>query len=405
MSKLWLVARHQYTIMVRKRSFLLATLGLPLLIAAVMGIAIFFSSGSQDRRAVGYVDQADVLRADVLRPTAVLQGIDLDARPFETLDEAKRALEAGEIQAIYVLPPDYLASRRIERYYWDDPPGDAIQGRFRTFLRASVARELPEALQERATEGAELRVLSADGRRQMGQDEWLSVVLPLVTGVLFMLAIMTSAGYLLQGVTTEKENRTMEVMITSVSPEQLMTGKALGLMGVSLTQLLAWAVTMGIAVWLTTRGLGLVRLGQVPWSTVGVILLFFFPGYALVGGMMSAIGSVVTEQRQGQQIASILNMFFMAPFFLVALLLAQPNSPLMVALTLFPLTAFLTVVLRWSVTLVPWWQLVASWVLLVAAAGGSLWCAARILRAGMLRYGQRLSLRAIWAALRARGRS
>jgi ABC-2 type transport system permease protein len=77
----------------------------------------------------------------------------------------------------------------------------------------------------------------------------------------------------------------------------------------------------------------------------------------------------------------------------------------MVALTLVPLTAFLTVVLRWSVTLVPWWQLAASWVLLVAAAGGSLWAAARILRAGMLRYGQRLSLRAIWAALRARGRS
>ena len=135
---------------------------------------------------------------------------------------------------------------------------------------------------------------------------------------------------------------------------------------------------------------------------MGVIGAFFLPGYALVGGIMTAIGSAVTEHRQGQQIAAILNMIFMAPFFLVALLMAQPNSPLMVALTLFPLTAFLTVVLRWSVSIVPWWQLAVSWVLLVAAAGLSLWGSARVLRAGMLRYGQRLSLRGVLDAIAAR---
>jgi ABC-2 type transport system permease protein len=323
-------------------------------------------------------------------------------RAFENLDDAKAALEAGEVQVVYLLPPDYLQSRHVQIYYWDDPPGDAVRSQFRRTVRASVSADLPAKIRERALHGAELRILSADGRRQMGQDEWLSVVLPLVAGVLFMVAIMTSAGYLLQAVTTEKENRTMELMITAVSPEQLMGGKALGLMGVSLTQLGIWVVTAGIAVAVATRGLELVRLGHVPWSTVGIILLFFFPGYALVGGIMAAIGSAVTEHRQGQQIAAILNMIFMIPFFLIALILAQPNSPLMVAFTLFPPTAFLTVVLRWSVTLVPWWQLVASWVLLVASAALSLWCAARILRAGMLRYGQRLNLHGVWAALSAR---
>jgi len=392
---MWLVARHQYTTMVGKRSFILVTLGFPLLIAAVMAIAIVFSSGRQDRRPVGYVDQAGVL-------TPPLADVNLELRAFENLEDAKAALQAGEVQVVYLLPPDYLQSRRVERYYWDDPPGDAIQSQFRRALRASVAADLPGEVRERALQGAELKIQSADGRRQMGQDEWLSFVLPLVAGVLFMVAIMSSAGYLLQAVTTEKENRTMELMITSMTPEQLMVGKAVGLMAVALTQLGVWAATGAAAVWVATRGLELVRLGQVPWSTVGVILAFFVPGYALVGGIMAAIGSTVTEQRQGQQIAAILNMIFMAPFFLVALLMAQPNSPLMVALTLFPLTAFLTVVLRWSVSIVPWWQLGASWVLLVAAAGLSLWGSARVLRAGMLRYGQRLSLRATLDAIAAR---
>jgi ABC-2 type transport system permease protein len=403
MSNLWLIARHQYTTMVRKRSFLLATLGFPLLIAAVMAIAFFFSSGRQDHRALGYVDQANVLRPDVIRPdVARPAGIDLEMRRFESMDEAERALEAGEVQAVYLLPADYPQTGRVELTYWDDPPGDAARSRFRRFLRASLAAELPDEIRTRATQGAELRILSSDGRRQMGQDEWLSVVLPLVAGVLFMVAIMTSAGYLLQAVTTEKENRTMELMITAVSPEQLMIGKALGLMGVSLTQLLVWVVTGGIAVWVTTSGLELTSLGQVPWSTIGIIILFFFPSYALVGGIMAAIGSAVTEHRQGQQIAAILNMIFMIPFFLIALIMAQPDSPLMVVFSLFPPTAFLTVVLRWGVSQVPWWQLVASWILLMAAAGFSLWCAARILRVGMLRYGQRLDLRGIWAALSAR---
>jgi ABC-2 type transport system permease protein len=393
---MWLVARHQYLTMVRKRSFILVTLGFPVLIALVMAIAIFFSRGSQDQRPVGYVDQADLLH-----PTADQDAM-LDLRAFETLDDAKVALEAGEIQAVYLLPGDYLQSGRVQLYYWDDPPGDAARSRFRRLLRDSLADGVPADLRERAIGGAELVIRSADGRRQVGQDEWLAVVLPLLSGVLFMLAIMTSAGYLLQAVTTEKENRTMEVMITSLTPEQLIGGKAIGLMGVSLSQLGVWVVTVGIAAGIVTRGLKLVPLGQVPWSTLGVILAFFVPGYALVGGIMAAIGSAVTDRQQGQQVAAILNILFMAPFFLIAVILAQPNSPLMVAFTLFPLTAFLTVVLRWSVAQVPWWQLAASWLLLVASAGGSLWAAARILRAGMLRYGQRLDLRAVWAALRAR---
>jgi ABC-2 type transport system permease protein len=217
--------------------------------------------------------------------------------------------------------------------------------------------------------------------------------------VLFVVAIMTSSGYLLQAVTTEKENRTMEVLVTSMTPEQLLGGKALGLMGVSLTQLGLWAITAVVGLVVAARLSGEVRLGRMPWSTAGVILAYFVPAFALVGGTMAAIGSAVSEYRQGQQIAGILSIMFMAPLFLIALIMTEPNSPIIVALTLFPTTAFLTVVLRWSVTIVPLWQMVASWLLLVAAAVGSVWAAARILHVGMLRYGQRLDLGEVVAAL------
>jgi hypothetical protein len=94
--------------MVRKRSFVLVTLGFPALIAAVIAVAFVFSTGGQDRRAAGYVDQAGVLRPSDVEAAGLV--------PFEDLDEATRALEAGEIQAVYMLPPDYRESGRVLRF-------------------------------------------------------------------------------------------------------------------------------------------------------------------------------------------------------------------------------------------------------------------------------------------------
>ena len=148
MSRMWLVARHQYTTMAGKRTFLLVTIGFPVLIAVVMAIAIVFSTGRQDQRPVGVVDQAGILNP---APASGSQGL----RAFDTLEDGQRALEAGEVQAVYLLPPDYVESRRVERYYWENPPGDAAQGRLHAALRASAAAKLPVEVRERATEGAD----------------------------------------------------------------------------------------------------------------------------------------------------------------------------------------------------------------------------------------------------------
>jgi len=129
-------------------------------------------------------------------------------------------------------------------------------------------------------------------------------------------------------------------------------------------------------------------------------LLYFIPAYALIASMMIAIGSAVSEMSQGQQIAGMLNLLFFVPYFFFATVFANPNSPLLVALTLFPTTAFITITMRWGVTVIPLWQLIASWIILAASAGSGIWIASRVFRAGMLRYGQPLPLQGVLAALR-----
>ena len=397
MGKLWLMAKHEYLRMVRKRSFLLSTLGIPALIVVITAVSIYVAIGGDDDRAVGYVDQAGLLSAG---PGAQ---DDIEMRAFAGEEAARAALAEGEVQAVYVVPQDYMVSGRIRAYYWEEAPGEVAREAFEGFVRSSLAASLPEGVRERVTEGVSLIVRSADGRREVSTRNMVGFLLPFAAGIFFVIAVMTSAGYLLQAVTTEKENRTMEVMVTSMTPEELIGGKALGLISVSLTQLLIWLLTVIAGLIVGAQFVEQLRVIRVPWALLGIIALYFFPAFGLVAGMMTAIGSAVTETRQGQQISGVINLLFIAPFFFLALILANPNSPVVVALTLFPTTAFITVTMRWGLTVIPLWQLVLSWLLLVSSAGLSVWAAARILRAGMLRYGQRLTVRAMVQAVRAGG--
>ena len=139
---------------------------------------------------------------------------------------------------------------------------------------------------------------------------------------------------------------------------------------------------------------------NMPWDYLGLMALFFFPAYILLSGIMVALGAATTEVQQAQQVAGLLNLLFMAPIFALVLLMENPSHPLSVFLTLFPTTSFLTISLRWAMGNIPAWQLVTAWVLLVASAVFAVWAAARVFRAGMLRYGQPLSVKSVLAALR-----
>jgi ABC-2 type transport system permease protein len=347
------------------------------------------------------VDHAGILAAGIL-PAASADDDWVEPRAFADEEAARAALEREEIQAYYVLPSDYLQTRRLDLYYLESRPGSDSRDSFEAYVRANLVATLPLDVQARLVEGPEITTRAADGSREITSANFMTFVLPFIVGFFFVFAVIGSAGYLLQVVADEKENRTMEIMITSLSPLQLIGGKMVGLVAVSLTQMALWLLAALVAVIIGARYLEFLRSITVPWDFLLVIALFFLPSYLLIGGMMTAIGAAVTETRQGQQIAGVLNLLFMFPYFLTVLLVANPNSPILVGLTLFPTTALVTISLRWGMTVIPLWQLVLSWLLLAGAALGSVLLATRIFKAGMLRYGQPLSARGILAAVRAR---
>ncbi len=399
MPKWYLIARMEFSKLVRRRAFLFATVAMPLLILAAIGISIFsISGGKGSHLPVGYVDESGVIPASAVRPAPA--GDALPVLRFESREEAEKALASGDVQAVYVFPADYRQNLHVQLLYWQKKPGEAVQEAFKNFIRQALAARLNGPLGQRLESGVNVLSESPHGEMQNIADRIIGFLIPFVLGMAFVFVVMATAGYLLQAVATEKENRMVEVMFTSVSPLSLITGKALGLIAVALSQMLVWVLAASIGIGIASRRITFLQNAHVPWDAVAVIVVFFLPTFALVAALMITIGSITNEIQQGQQIAGLLNLAFVAPFFFVVLIFTRPNSPLLVFFTLFPTTALTTIALRWGASPVPWWQLVLSWLLLSGSAVLALRLAARVFRTAMLRYGQPLSLRRTWRLLR-----
>ncbi len=401
MRRVLLIARQAYLHEVRRKSFLVAALAPIGLVVLTALLVVFVTQQGASKLPLGYVDPGGLLKPAVL--STMGDADELTAfRAYESEEQARAALEVGDIQAYYLVPADFGTALTLKACFLEKWPSDRARSDMNRFLRASLLADLDPAVRQRAAEGITLTLRTSDGRRSMDMSNPVAFMLPFLSGILFVITVMMSAGYLLQAVTAEKENRTMEMVITSVSPEQLISGKALGLVGVSLTELGIWLVTIVVGILIARPFVAELRNVGVPWDLVGIAALYFLPSFVLVAGIMITIGGLAPDYRQGQQVAGSLNLLFVAPLLVSTLLFINPDSPVLVAMTLFPTTAFAMVTMRWSFTVVPIWQLVLSWSLLVATATAAVLFAARVFRLGMLRYGQPMSLAKAVSALRTR---
>jgi ABC-2 type transport system permease protein len=197
----------------------------------------------------------------------------------------------------------------------------------------------------------------------------------------------------------EKDQRSMEMIITSLAPRELVAGKVLGMTLLSLTQVGIWAVGGGIAIGLTLSSAVDVQTLSIPWEAPMWALLLGVPGYFLYAVLASGLGVMAGDSQQAQQLAGILGLLGLAPLWFMGLLINALNGPLAVGLTMFPLTGPMIGLSRMALVEVPTWQLITSLAILVASLIGSIWLVARIFRAAMLMYGQALRPQQLLQAL------
>ncbi|MCA9930686.1 MAG: ABC transporter permease [Anaerolineales bacterium] len=395
MNKTFLVMRHEFWRHITRRSFLIAVLAFPIILSVIIGGAILFFS-SKAKEPVGVIDQAHIL----LEPAAY-QAIAEDAIPFQLFaDEqsAQTALDNKEIQAYLILAPDYLTTGQATLYH-NGNAFDGIAGEVADYLRASLLADSDPILLARFRDNS-LDVTFVPLAEDSVNRSPLAFIIPFAIGYIFVIATFSTSGFLLQAVVDEKENRTMEILITSLKPAQLMAGKIAGLISLGLVQITVW---LGLAI----GGLMIARanIPQFPNIVIEptiilVAVAWFVPFYVVTAALIAAIGVSITAVSEGQQMVGIISVLSMSPMFFLGLILANPDSPLSITLSLIPFSSPLTILARTQITTVPVWQYLLSWALLVGTAVLALYLVSQLLQLGQLRYGKKLAWREIVQAIR-----
>lgn len=402
MKHLWQVAHYEYQRNVFKKSFILLLISVPVFITFSIGLGVFLESLEDNPLPVGYVDHAgvfaDALTAPEIGSTWVAKNNESVAFiAYPTEDEAAAALNDGAIQVYYVLPSDYAKTRRVEQIYIEKP-GENAERQFYDFMQINLLSSQPIEIAFRTAAGTDVTVRSLDGRRVIPSGgPTFGLLMPLFITMAFLFMILMSSGYTLSAVTDEKENRTMEVLVTSISPTRLIAGKILSIVAIGLTLLFTWTLVIIIGIVVARQlGVGWFTDLSMDWRAILATLAIAIPAYALTIALMTAIGAMVTTTQEGQSVSSIFFILHLAPLYISWSFINDPHSPLAVALSLCPFTALMTIGMRNLFAIVPTWQILVSMVVQIICALGAFWLAGRSLRLGMLRYGQRLTWRGLF---------
>jgi ABC-2 type transport system permease protein len=403
MNKTILILKHEFGQTIKRKSFIIMTLAFPVLALIAIGAFNIIQgieiAPTPKEATVGYIDEVGRFDSYTSQPGVTLT-------PYHTQGEATSALLVGEVSGYFIIPSDYLSTGVVTRYTLErelEPP-EETQLAIRDFLLSNLLRGQtnPEVTERVKAPMAMLSVrLDETGKVAADQGGLGAFVIPYLFSILLVMSIFTSSGFLLQGLGEEKENRIIEILLSSVSARQLLTGKVLGLGAAGLVQMLVWLLS---ARWLagmasTTIG-GLLSTLQIPGNLLVLGIVYFILGYLLFAVLMAGVGSISTTSREGQQLSTIFTMIGVIPFMLAPFIMENPNHVVTQALTLFPITTPITIMIRLGLADIPVWELAVSITLLVASIIGALLLAAKVFRTFLLMYGKRPGFGEIIRSLR-----
>lgn len=397
MNKTWLVAKTTYQRRIRSGTFLILTFGLPLLMV-IAGAIPFLRNAGDSLPPIGYVD-----RTGQLAPVeqVALEGRTLRVTAYPDADAARAALEQGQIEGYLIVPEKYWIGD-VPAFYAREEPNWMLQEGLAAFMRRAMRPQADADQLARLADPTNLTYVSLATGDRVSEGVGLVVRFgaPAALALVFALTVFTGASQMGASVVREKDQRAIEMVITSLSPVELVSGKILGMTLLSLTQVGIWALGAGIAAGLALSGRADVQTLAVPWDALLWAVLLGMPGYLLYATLASGLGIIAGDGQQARQLAGLLGFLGMSPLYVMGMLVKAIDGPLAVGLTLFPLTAPMIALFRMALTDVPLWQLATSLGILIGSLIGSVWSVARIFRAAMLMYGQSLNPRQILRALR-----
>lgn len=425
MNKTFIIIQREFLSRVKKKTFLLSTILLPVLIFGLYGLIIYFSVKGEENLRVAIVDTKGQLEGKIKSDAGLEFSFLKQADAAELEQDLKDKKYSG-----YIIVPDSMRLKDSLVYNSRSNVGMMTQTKIenrvnkaleKTSLEQLLAPGVTLATVDSNRAEIALKISKSDGKQGNAS---FATALGFICGFLIYIVLFIYGSMVMRGVMEEKTNRIAEVMVSSVKPYQLMIGKIVGIGAVGLVQFLIWGVLMtGLQMLLplffpelldqavavdaagqaAAAGKGSMIstvLGNMQSVNMAMILflfiIYFLGGYLLYSSLFAAVGSAVNEDPQdAQQLMLPITMPIIFAFVIMMQAVNNPDGGLAIFGSLFPLTSPIVMMARIPYG-VPAWQLILSIALLIGGFLGTAWLAAKIYRTGILMYGKKVTWKELW---------
>lgn len=440
MSNTFIIIQREFNERVRKKSFIITTLLMPVLMIGLMvapALIMKYSTGDEKRIAV--IDESGIIASKLHSDKELLfESTDL------SLDEARK--ELTDHYAVLCIGSDVLANPSNVKFYVNSSSSIAVEGNISNQLERIIENEklknynidnLKQILDEVKT-SVSMQTFRND-KSQEEETEALSSIaataIGYVLGFILYMFLLIYGAMVMQSVIEEKNSRVLEVMVSSVRPFELMMGKILGIASVAVVQIMIWGVLIGgvgaavlphlmpdqMAVGIEAIQEGAPQAADLAatadldpemmqvMATVTdagyvtkifvCLLLFVLGGYLLYSAMFAAVGSAVDSVQDAQQLQTPIMIPIILALFMMLAVIRDPNSQLAFWFSMIPFTSPVVMIARIPYD-IPMWEIVLSLVILYASFIGMVWVAAKIYRVGIFMYGKKPNFKELWKWVR-----
>ncbi len=433
MNKIWLIIQREFMNRVMKKSFLIATIVVPLIFPAIIGLLVYIEKQSEKnskKEIIHFVDESGTFTPDTAKF--------LFKNFSGSLDDAKKAYDASDDFGLLYVPKYELSKPAgITLYTKVNPSLEDVSGLERIFESQIKERKMVKLnIDQKILDSLKTDVsvstvnLTDDGKEKSSNTGLLSGI-GMAGGILMYMFIFIYGAQIMQGIIEEKTSKVVEVIVSSVRPFQLMMGKIIGLASVGLLQFLIWMILMST---LTFGVLGYFGIDppqkqameqmqksnpeakeqlqkaagnsatvktinevvNMPWGYIlSVFLFYFLGGYLIYAALFAAVGSAVDSPAEAQQFMFPITIPLLISYMgLFMFILRDHDSTISIWLSIIPFTSPIAMMGRIGFG-VPMWQLALSMILLVGGFVLTTWVAARIYRVGILMSGTKVNYKVL----------
>lgn len=406
------IIRREYTENVRRKSFIISTLLVPVLMLVFFVVPVLFALIEPDKSyRIVVLDQTGELGggiaaalSDTLAGGGRKYHVTAEPAPGDAYVPARTVrveeIRDGKLDILIALPGSIFEDAKASYITREERNINVLERFEKVITDVVIQNRLADAGLEyervkSLTAGIDLDMQQVTAQGGLEEKSFISDY-----GIVFIFTMILYTSLLSWGMTIsksiveEKGSRVIEVLLSAVSTRDLMWGKLIGVGLAGLTQLGAWAL-MGIAFagYAASGVVGALASFQIAPMVFVYLIVFFVLGFMLFSSLFMTVGSVCSTDQDAQQLQGLITLPMIVPILCLLLLLQNPNSPLAVVLSMIPLFAPMIMLARIILLQPPLWQILLSMALILGSVFLAITFAARIFRVGILMYGKRPSLR------------